>query len=84
MPTYDYRIEATGDVVEVKHTMALTPRTWDELCELCNLDPSQFPLDSSVTKLLSSAGIVKNTALKNPTPPPCMTGGGCPSGGCGQ
>lgn len=83
MPTYDYRIEATGDVIEVKHTMALTPRTWEELCLLANLDPQGIPSDSAVTKLLSTAGIVKSATLKNPEAPPCMSGGGCPSGGCG-
>lgn len=83
MPTYDYRIDATGDVVEVKHTMALTPVNWGELCELANLDPQNIPLDSEVTKLLSAAGVVKSQTLKSSNAPPCKSGGGCPSGGCG-
>ena len=83
MPTYDYRIEATGDVVEVKHTMALTPKTWGELCLLANLDPQEIPENSEVTKLLTTVGVVKSTTLKNADAPPCMSGGGCPSGGCG-
>ena len=83
MPSYDYRIEATGAVIEVKHTMALTPINWGELCALCDLDPQDIPADSAVTKLLSAAGVVKSKTLKNPEAPPCMSGGGCPSGGCG-
>ncbi len=83
MPSYDYRIEATGDVIEVKHTMAMTPLNWGELCMLCNLDPQDIPADSAVTKLISAAGVVKSGTLKNPEAPPCMSGGGCPSGGCG-
>lgn len=83
MPTYDYRIEATGDVVEVKHTMALTPKTWGELCLLANLDQQEIPENSEVTKLLTTTGVVKSATLKNADAPPCMSGGGCPSGGCG-
>ncbi len=83
MPTYDYRIEATGDVIEVKHTMALTPRNWGELCQLANIDPQSIPVETGVTKLLNSAGLVKSSTLKNPESPPCANGGGCPSGGCG-
>jgi len=83
MPTYDYKIEATGAVIEVKHSMAITPLNWGELCTLCNLDPQQIPEDSAVTKLLSATGVVKSTTLKNPETPPCMSNGSCPSGGCG-
>ncbi|MGH1462645.1 MAG: zinc ribbon domain-containing protein [Neptuniibacter sp.] len=82
MPSYDYRIEATGQVIEVKHTMAMTPVNWGELSLLCNLDPQEIPGDSAVTKLISAAGVVKSKTLKNPEAPPCMTGGGCPGGGC--
>lgn len=31
MPTYDYRCEANGQVYEVRHAMALRPKTWGEL-----------------------------------------------------
>ncbi|WP_286238314.1 zinc ribbon domain-containing protein [Neptuniibacter halophilus] len=83
MPTYDYRIEATGEVIEVRHTMALTPKTWEELCLLGNLQAQDIPPESPVTKLLTAAGVVKSSTLKNPEAPPCMSGGGCPGGGCG-
>lgn len=83
MPTYDYRIEATGNVIEAKHTMALTPQNWGELCQLANLDPQGIAPETEITRLLSSTGVVKSAALKNPESPPCMSGGGCPSGGCG-
>lgn len=37
MPTYDYRCEANGQVYEVRHAMALRPKTWGELREACAL-----------------------------------------------
>ena len=83
MPTYDYRCEANGNVYEVRHPMSSVVSTWAELCELGDFDPNEAPGDTRVTKLLTTAGIVKSSALKNPEAPPCMTGGGCSSGGCG-
>lgn len=37
MPTYDYRCEANGQVYEVRHPMALRPKTWGELRTACSL-----------------------------------------------
>lgn len=82
MPTYDYRCEVTGEIFEVKHKIGAIISTWAELCELNQIEPGDIPLESEVTKLLSAPGLVKSSSLKNPAPPPCMTGGGCPSGGC--
>lgn len=76
MPTYDYRCEANGQVYEVQHPMALSPKTWGELRAACTLaeDPS-IPDDAPVTKLLGAAGVVSSRALKNPEPPACARGG---------
>ncbi|KXJ56087.1 MAG: regulator [Neptuniibacter sp. Phe_28] len=82
MPTYDYRIEATGDVIEVKHTMALTPKNWGELCQLANISLLNIPPESKATKLLTAAGIIKSHTLNTPDTRPCAHGGDCPSGGC--
>ncbi|SDS63047.1 FmdB family zinc ribbon protein [Pseudomonas oryzae] len=76
MPTYDYRCEANGQVYEVQHPMALSPKTWGELRAASSLaaDPS-IPDDAPVTKLMSAAGVVSSRALKNPEPPACARGG---------
>lgn len=76
MPTYDYRCEANGQVYEVHHSMALSPKTWGELRAVCALeaDPA-IPDDAPVTKLMGAAGVVSSRALKNPEPPACARGG---------
>ena len=76
MPTYDYRCEANGQVYEVHHPMALSPKTWGELRAASALaeDPA-IPDDAPVTKLMSAAGVVSSRVLKNPEPPACARGG---------
>jgi hypothetical protein len=84
MPTYDYRCESTGRVHEVSHPMALSVSNWGELCEVGRFPQGDTPMDSPVTKLLRTGGVVKSAAIKNPEAPPCMTGSGCSGGGvCG-
>ncbi|WP_067867537.1 regulator [Neptuniibacter marinus] len=82
MPTYDYRIEETGDIIEVTHTVALTPKNWEELCLLANIDPQGIPAKSLVTKLLAVTGMVKTSPKIKAKDLPCMSGKDCPSGGC--
>ncbi|UTW03230.1 zinc ribbon domain-containing protein [Amphritea atlantica] len=82
MPTYDYRCDTTGAVIEVRHPMAIKISTWADLCDIGGLDAGTTPADAPVTKLLSTAGVISNKTLKNPENPPCMSGGGCP-GRCG-
>lgn len=83
MPSYDYRCEANQQVYEVKHSMQETLTTWAELCRVAELDPGDIAPDTPVTRLIRTGGVVKSSSLKNPQAPPCMTGGGCSSGGCG-
>ena len=84
MPTYDYRCEASGQIVEVKHSISQTITNWGELCETGSFDTQGIPADTPVTKVISTTGgVVKSNTLKNPAAPPCMTGGGCPGGSCG-
>ena len=77
MPTYDYRCEANGQVYEVHHSMALSPKTWGELrAAVCSLpDDPAIPDTAPVTKLMSAAGVVSSRVLKNPEPPACARGG---------
>ena len=83
MPTYDYRCEADQQVHEVQHPMAVSVRTWAELCEVAGIDVGEINPDTPVTRLIRGAGVVRSTALKNPDMPPCMSGGGCSGGACG-
>ncbi len=81
MPSYDYRCLATGSVHEVKHSIQAKASTWGELCTLGNLDPGGIDPASPVERLLSAAGVVRNSALRNPEP--ACGGGGCGRGACG-
>jgi predicted nucleic acid-binding Zn ribbon protein len=83
MPTYDYRCEADQKVYEVKHSISELLHTWGELCEHAGFAAGDIAPDSKVTRLISSAGVVKSSSLKNPEAPPCMSGGGCSGGSCG-
>ena len=83
MPTYDYRCEESGQVIEVNHPMSISITNWGELCMVANIEQGDLDADAPVTKLLRTGGVVKSTALRNPEAPPCMTGGGCRGGSCG-
>ncbi|MGH8290817.1 MAG: hypothetical protein ACREV7_17690 [Steroidobacteraceae bacterium] len=39
MPTYEYRCEANGRVLEVRHNMAERLSSWGELCERAGVAP---------------------------------------------
>ncbi len=86
MPTYDYRCEANGRVVEVRHPMSETLSTWGELCRLAGIDPGDTPEDAPVRRLISGGYVVSSAGLANPAPacdaPGCGMGG-CASGACG-
>ncbi|MDH5300193.1 MAG: zinc ribbon domain-containing protein [Gammaproteobacteria bacterium] len=82
MPTYDYKCEASGQVVEVKHRMSETVETWGQLCELAGISPGETPLTAPVKRLPTGGNIVKSGGGESV--PPCQIGGGCPGGGCGS
>jgi len=71
MPTYDYRCEANGQVYEVRHSMALRPKTWGELRTACSLSAdADIPDDAPVTRLMTAAGVVDSRVLRNLKPLP--------------
>lgn len=83
MPTYDYRCDANGRVVEVKHRMSEQANTWGELCVLAGIEVGDTPADAPVTRLATGGNVVAKSSLgSGPTPPPCGTGG-CGGGVCG-
>lgn len=81
MPTYDYKCEANGKIVEVQHRMSERVMTWGALCELAHIEPGETPLDAQVTRLPTGGNVLKSGLSQSA--PPCQTGGGCPGGACG-
>ena len=82
MPTYDYRCEENGQVVEVKHRMSEQVSTWGELCALADMAVGATPAETPVKKLATGGQVVKSSTLGNKDMPPCATGG-CSGGMCG-
>lgn len=83
MPTYDYRCEANGQVLEIAHSMKEKLMTWGELCERLGMSLGETPADAPIERLATGGQVVSRSSLSNPDAPPCAVGGGCPSGGCG-
>ena len=83
MPTYDYRCNDNGQVVEVKHPMSDRLHTWGELCALTGIDPGDTPADAPVEKLITGGQVVKSSSLGDNTVPPCSSGPCCGGGQCG-
>jgi len=81
MPTYDYKCEANGQILEVQHRMSEVVACWEELCELAGIDTGDTPPDAEVTRLPTGGNVLKSGVSKSE--PPCQTGGGCPGGACG-
>ncbi len=79
MPTYEYRCEANGRVVEVTHRMAEHLSTWGELCERAGIARGRTAADAPVSKLMSASAVVSRGNLGS-TERPCDTGMSC--GGC--
>lgn len=50
MPTYDYRCEANGQVVEVIHSLSETITNWGELCIRAGIEPGATPADAAVAR----------------------------------
>ena len=83
MPTYEYRCEANGAVIEVQHKMAEQIRTWGELCERAGVARGRTHPKAPVQKLMS-AGFVNTGGTQGPCEAPVCGGGGCGGGLCGM
>lgn len=82
MPTYDYRCETSGRVLEVQHGMNEKLSTWAELCERAGIDPGDTPPDTPVTRLITGGHVVSSTGSGPEVSAPCATGT-CGGGFCG-
>ncbi|MCG6941021.1 MAG: zinc ribbon domain-containing protein [Thiohalocapsa sp.] len=83
MPTYDYRCDANGRVVEVSHRMSEKLATWGELCDRANLDCGDTPPEAPVQRLATGGNVIASNSLGSGTAPACSTGGCCAGGVCG-
>ena len=83
MPTYDYRCDANGRVVEVRHSMSERLTTWGELCALAGLEPGSTPPDSPVVRLITGGQVVRSSSLGDSAAPACASGPCCGGGSCG-
>lgn len=84
MPTYDYRCEANGRLVEVVHRMSEPLRTWGDLCARAGIEPGDTPLDSPVTRMATGGNLMTHGLGSGREPAPaCASGACCPGGMCG-
>jgi hypothetical protein len=83
VPSYDYRCNDNGRIVEVKHPMNRQLQTWGELCALAGIDAGDTPLDTRVEKLITGGQVVKSTSLGDSAAPACSSGPCCGGGMCG-
>jgi hypothetical protein len=82
MPTYDYRCEANGLTVEVKHRISEEVYTWGELCSLAGIDTGDTAANAPVRRLATGGQVVKSGNLGD-SAPACNSGSCCSGGMCG-
>ncbi|MDX1811478.1 MAG: zinc ribbon domain-containing protein [Gammaproteobacteria bacterium] len=82
MPTYDYKCEANGQILEAKHKMNESISTWGELCALANIPLGDTPAEAPVVKLATGGQIVSSRNLGNSAQPACASGPCCGANSC--
>jgi len=84
VPTYEYRCEANGRVVEVRHKMAERLASWGELCERAGISRGKTDPAAPVEKLISAGFIGAGASTSEPAcAAPSCGNGFCGSGACG-
>jgi len=85
MPTYDYRCDTNGRVLEVIHRMSESLSTWGELCDRAGIDPGDTPAEAPVQRLATGGNIISGTSWGSDVAPAAACGSGacCPTGFCG-
>jgi hypothetical protein len=83
MPTYDYRCDQNGQVLEVNHRMSESLATWGDLCARLGVATGDTPADAPVHRLATGGNILSSSALGSGAAPACSTGSCCPGGFCG-
>jgi len=85
MPTYDYRCDTNGRVVEVSHRMSEQLMTWGELCARAGQEPGDTPTEAPVHRLATGGNIISSTSRGSGAAPlpACGSGACCQGGMCG-
>lgn len=85
MPTYDYRCDTNGRILEVRHRMSENLATWGELCDRAGIDLGDTPAEAPVHRLATGGNIISSTSRGSglAPAPSCSTGSCCPGGSCG-
>jgi hypothetical protein len=85
MPTYDYRCDTNGQVVEINHRMSERLSTWGELCARAEIPCGDTPADAPVHRVANGGNLISSNSLGSGVAPApaCGTGGCCPTGMCG-
>ncbi len=81
VPTYEYRCEANGRLVEVRHKMAERLETWGELCERAGIAPGRTNPKARVEKLIS-AGFIGTGSSSAPAGGACDLPAACGNSAC--
>lgn len=83
MPYYEYRCDANGRTVEVRHGMNERLETWGEVAAAAGLAAGDTPADAPVERLMSVAAVGTGTGSgPGAGPGPSSGFGGC-GPGCG-
>ncbi len=83
MPTYDYRCEANGRMVEVMHRMNEQMNTWGEVCAKAGIELGDTPADAPVVRMATGGNVITSSGSGADLAPACSTGSCCPGGMCG-
>ena len=81
MPSYDYRCPENNQIVEVKHSITETLKTWGEVCERAGIGLDDTSADAPVERLITGGGFVKSSSMGSA--PPCESRAPCCGGVCG-
>ncbi|EXJ16760.1 FmdB family zinc ribbon protein [Imhoffiella purpurea] len=83
MPTYDYRCDSNGRVIEVNHRMSESLATWGDLCARAGIETGDTPADAPVHRLATGGNVISSASLGSGNAPACPTGSCCAGGMCG-
>ncbi len=85
MPTYDYRCDTNGQVLEVSHRMSESLATWGELCARAETELGDTPAEAPVHRLATGGNVISSTSRgSGAAPAPACGSGACgASGFCG-
>lgn len=57
MPYYEYRCDANGRTVEVRHAMSERLGTWGEVAAAAGIEAGDTPADTPVERIMSVASV---------------------------